>query len=740
MVQAKGVPGEASPGDALIELRAKDCMNPKFPVTLSVVLGVLLGGCAGAQPPGPTYVATACKIAPRVDGIEAPEEWAAAGKQEIEIRMTSAKGAVKPVRKAELRFMNSAGNLYLALRMPDAARDFGTNPVVADLLVLAFCRGNELAEGDDRRVMLPGVFADKHFVSPGKDADDTQKDGSGAMGWRSVPGGGEYFAEWQVPLNSKDKNDLAAAPGDTVRFNVAYIDRFSPTQIDQAELGGIFGPDVEHAKGWGALKLAEKVGAETAAPAPGWLGRLFPDTGKPDRLAHRLRRTDAGELAMGGKVGGSVIVELSYPGLDGKEETGQARIFLPPVVRTDPTARVPLIHYAGYELDEAGGIGLAARGYVVCTPHAHPLNPLSRGVNLDRAILHAVRRLACVDPLRVSIQGGSAGGWMTLMLTADSFPLVWSMPDVPPIHLGYNAAYIGENQGNAGPAEKPRLPGLRIVGALAEQMRTLYGMPYDSATFLAVSPLAHLDTVTVPTLALFTTADMLVPIDQVDAGLIRPLDPKLFPAGFTTALSDRFPGVNGQRTLLKALPASQFELFPLTSKEQPARLGPDGSPQGAAKAMTLPFSKEKVWSVVVVDEGPVDPTDGHFKYNWSLDHEPFRAWAEARGVTADQLTAPKLQRLMKRLRGEPWRPLKVRPGGKGAEVAGNQLDYPEAERVDVLLGLRAFATDDARAARLAQLYAALPAELKALGASLGPAAGTVRSALDAQLKAASPQQ
>ena len=37
------------------------------------------------------------------------------------------------------------------------------------------------------------------------------------------------------------------------------------------------------------------------------------------------------------------------------------------------------------------------------------------------------------------------------MLAADAFPLVWAMPDVPPIHWGYNAAYIGEQQPLAGP-------------------------------------------------------------------------------------------------------------------------------------------------------------------------------------------------------------------------------------------------------------------------------------------------
>ena len=141
--------------------------------------------------------------------------------------------------------------------------------------------------------------------------------------------------------------------------------------------------------------------------------------------------------------------------------------------------------------------------------------------------------------------------------------------------------------------------------------------------------------------------------------------------------------------------------------------------QARAAPLPAPFSKEKVWSVVVIDEGAVEPAIGHFKYNLGIDHEPFRQWAEARGVTADQLTAAKLERLMRRLRGEPWRPFAARPGGREEPIAGNVLDYPEAERADVLLGLAAFAAADARAARLARLYNQLPSEWKALGKQLG---------------------
>ena len=92
----------------------------------------------------------------------------------------------------------------------------------------------------------------------------------------------------------------------------------------------------------------------------------------------------------------------------------------------------------------------------------------------------------------------------------------------------------------------------------------------------------------------------------------------------------------------------------------------------------------------------------------------------------------KLQRLMKRLRGQAWRPLGVRLGSNDEVVEGNQLDYPEAERADVLLGLTAFATDDACATRLARLYSQLPAELKALGGQFGNGTPTeMRKALRA---------
>lgn len=699
-----------------------------------VALGAALValGAARAQS-GPTYQVPACKVAPRIDGLDTAGEWTGASRIALDVPMVSGKGEPRPSRRAELRLMASSVNLYVALTMPDAERNMSTSPLVADMAVLAFCRGADVAAGDDRRVVLPGAWADKHFVAPGKDEDDAKRDGAAAMGWRAEPGGGRYFIEWQVPLRSGDSNDIAVSPGDRLRFDIAYLDKFS-TDLASAQVGGLFGADTDHVRLWATLELPKDVGPEAPAPAPEWLAKLFPYTGKPDHLRNRLSRVDAAEVDIQGKVGGWATVQFTYPGLDGRDEVGQARIFLPPQVREKPGSKVSLIHNAGYELDDAGAAALLAKGYAVSTPHADPRNPLGRGVNLDRAVLHAVRALPCIDPGRVSIQGGSAGGWMTLMLAADAFPLVWAMPDVPPVHWGYNAAYIAEHKEMAGPAPggtQPRLPVLAVVVPIAEQSLAYYGVPFDSPAYLAISPLAHLDTITAPTLAVFSTADILVPLDQVSTPLVQPIDSAKFPAGFTTAMSNRFPGVGGKRTLLSALPASRVDVFPVPLPDE-WRVPQGGQPKPGAKPIALPFSQQKVWSVVVIDEGPVEPADGHFKYQFGADHEPFRSWAEKRGVTPDQLTQPKLERLMKRVLGQPWRPLRVRPGGKGPEIAGNQLDYREAERADVLLGLRAFAKDDACARRLAGVYASLPASLKVLGSRLGDgSAAGVRKALDA---------
>lgn len=197
-----------------------------------------------------------CTKAPTIDGVLGEGEWKEATTHKFEMPMIQLKPfAVKEKRTCELQVMNSANALYISLRMPTTASHASVAPVDLDLAILAFCQGKEVAEGDDRKLLSPGLnYRDKYVSNPGKDEDDPQQDGRGAVKYDQ----GVYTFEWALPLDSKDSKDLRAKPGDTVRFNIAYFDRFA-LDLKNTQGGGLFGPDLDKADNWGTLKLAADV-------------------------------------------------------------------------------------------------------------------------------------------------------------------------------------------------------------------------------------------------------------------------------------------------------------------------------------------------------------------------------------------------------------------------------------------------------------------------------------------------
>jgi Prolyl oligopeptidase family len=466
---------------------------------------------------------------------------------------------------------------------------------------------------------------------------------------------------------------------------------------------------------------------------PEWLVRLFPDTGEPDECAHRFRRVEAVELPVGEHVGGQVTCEFVYRAVDGATQKALARIFLPSQVRDGPHARVPLMCNAGYDIEPAAALALIARGWAVSTPYAHPENPLGRGPNLDVALLHAARALPFVDNTRVMVQGGSAGGYMALMLAAETFPLVCALPMVPPVNWGYNAAYFFYNREVAtavppGSAEAA-MRVLTIVIPLGDAARQYLGPDTDADSWLMSSPVSQLDCFTAPVQVVWSTGDILVPIDQVGAQFVRGLKPSAFPSSFTASIDALMSRPETRATLLDGLPEDAYEAFLVPVPPGAPILEYEREPSGPPVSVELPFSRERVWSIVVIDEGPLEPDAGHFRYAITPVQEPFLRWALARGITADQCTVPKLTRLMMRLIGREYRPFVTQPEGAAAPIDAVRLDFPEAERQDVLRGLLAFAEEPRRAKRLAACYGQLPRDLKALGPTLGATAREVRARL-----------
>ncbi len=54
-----------------------------------------------------------------------------------------------------------------------------------------------------------------------------------------------------------------------------------------------------------------------------------------------------------------------------------------------------------------------------------------------------------------------------------------------------------------------------MVAAITDQTKPLYGADTEALVFFDLSPVRLIDGITTPVLAAFSTADMLVPIDQL---------------------------------------------------------------------------------------------------------------------------------------------------------------------------------------------------------------------------------
>jgi len=314
-----------------------------------------------------------------------------------------------------------------------------------------------------------------------------------------------------------------------------------------------------------------------------------------------------------------IVVSFSHRDENGVTQTGKAKIFVPS--GTTGTSQLPLFYAAGYELDDANCMTHLMRGWVVVSTHAMPLNPLVRTASADIALLHRARSLSFIDDSRVFIGSGSAGGYMALMLTAETFPLAAAMPDMPVVNWGYNGAYFFEQAGKLKAFGSHKIPLLSMVANSLTPAAEVFGSDYGGETWFQHSPIGHISRITAPVSVIFSTADVLVPINQIGEKWVQPADAKLFPEGFTFDPKKLAPTAHGTQRLIESIPPDLVEVFEQRPPEGvvPFTLIPDPK---KAKMVELPVSK-KQWTVVIFDEGSPEPQMGHSKYFFGATRENF---------------------------------------------------------------------------------------------------------------------
>lgn len=662
----------------------------------SGMIALHLSLCPAAEFPK-AVTAAVCDVPPTIDGEIGDDEWKAAPVIEFDLPMLQLKSQQTTPRACQWRAMNSANGLYVALRIPDATHNKSLNPLNFDFVSLAFCRGSELTTGDDRKGIAPGIYTDKHVTTPGKDADDKQVDGKGAM--QHDPQAGVYTIEWALPLDSGDKEDLQAKPGDKLRFSLAYFDAFQ-FDLKDTQVGAVYPGGLNVAKEWGTLQLAANVKDDGGAAfrGPEWVRRYLESFPKvPARKIHVIE--SALLPAANGPVA-KVLIEFPYRDPLGKLLTGRGKLYIP-TKKSQVQDKVPLWYWAGYELDDASAMLFAGQGYAVATQRTLEANPLVRTINPDTALLHIARSLPFVDDSRVMVAGGSAGGYATLLVAAETFPLSGAAPGVPPVNWGYNAAYFLQREDGVSrkAPDAPKTPVFDVIVPIVQQGIGVYGNQTSDDTYYRHSPLAHLDTVTCPVSVYWTTADVLVPIDQVGKDWVRPFDAARFPAGFTFDPEKLMTSPQGRQRVTDVLPAADYEVFVIPEASIKEKLTAKDP-----KQFELPLSATKRWTITILDEGAPEPQLGHNKYAVPWSSAPFVIHAVTTPIAPQQLTAKKLERLMDRYAGREWLPTKL-----------VHLDDPATEQSDVARGLKTYAsTSPAHATVFAELYKQLSAERQVL--------------------------
>ena len=635
-----------------------------------------------------------CRTAPEIDGVIGDEEWKDAPPVEFSWKMVQ-RDKPTTMRECQLRVMNSANGLYLALRVPDSTINSSLSPFNVDCALVAFSRAADLRDGDDRKLVVPGLFVDKHFAKPGQDEDDKQQDGRGVM----THDQGVCSIEWALPLESGDANDVQAKPGDVLRWNFAYFDAFQG-DLNGTTVAVAWGSDLDHAADWGSLQLAADVTDDggRAFKGPAWVESLWQSL--PAALAARLRLTESAVVSQAPGPVAKACFDYTFLDTEGREQTASAKLFVPASVR-DGTTRLPLFYAAGYELDDGSALARVQRGFVVVSPRDLKANPLVQTPNPDVALLHIARSLPMVDDMRVVIGGGSAGGYMTLMLAAETFPLSGAAADVPPVNWGYNAAYFLQRRKWSQELKPAELPVFAAVAPIADQAATVFSDDTDDPIWFRNCPLAQMDTITCPVLVYWSTADMLVPIDQVGKQWVRPFSATAFPADFTQDPQKLSHTAEGRLRAFDVLSDQTYELFVLTEDQIKGML-PAG--QAAASASELPFSRTKRWSITILDEGAPEPQVGHVKHAVPWSRNNFIEYVAQQPIAIDQLTSVKLQRLMDRYAGKEWLPTRLK-----------HLDLAASERADVVRSLRLFASvSPAHANHFDSLYQQLSDDRKVL--------------------------
>lgn len=242
------------------------------------------------------------------------------------------------------------------------------------------------------------------------------------------------------------------------------------------------------------------------------------------------------------------LVSVKYIKEDGSiDESRQIIIYKPTGVSGDlPLIYIP--HYAAEE-NSADFISYIRHGWAVASPYdfKNEYNGILATDDLvfNNAALYELRHMDGIDKKRIAIVGGSAGGYMCMMLNGLQMGTTASIANSPIVNAWFNAheyfPMCDEINRNSGLFSFT----MPIQGLVSKSFQPVNQIipANDTARWEAVSPIGMARAYSSPVVITHNTSDILVPKDQLTHQYTYEDNDGTLPKGFNAKLPSGYPGI-----------------------------------------------------------------------------------------------------------------------------------------------------------------------------------------------------
>ena len=341
------------------------------------------------------------------------------------------------------------------------------------------------------------------------------------------------------------------------------------------------------------------------------------------------------------------IIEISYITNEGTVDTRPVILYKPKDAKGDlPLVFVP--HYA-IEENSADFQQYIKNGWAAASP-AEFINEYNgelanNDLVFNNAALYTLRRREGIDRQRIAIVGGSAGGYMTLMLSEMQMETCASIANSPitNLYFNFNVHFLNCDELNrsASAFDVPIMVQAMVSKLFRPNLDHFSGD--DDPLWAERSPIGAAKCFSSPTVVNHYTADILVPMDQITRRYTYNANDGSLPKNFTARMGNDYPGILSHSLEDEANP-NELSVTKYTLENHHID-------------MDMPYT-DKLLTVNIYDDGPICAKSGHASpiTSGTCDAIPYlRAMFEKSLAQTEKAVPEKLMLLLNRWQGKSRR-------------------------------------------------------------------------------------